>query len=130
MLKVYKSDKHEFDALNSLNLICEKTIIDGSITSGDDIRISGQVFGDLNCNGKIIIASEGMVEGELNGRDVVIAGKFTGKIISSNRTSLTDSAVVFGDVFTRELEVAKGVKLNGSCVMRGEADELLEENLG
>ena len=47
-----------------LNMIGEGTVIEGTIRSEGDIRISGRLVGKLFVRGKAIVSQEGVIEGE------------------------------------------------------------------
>lgn len=108
----------------SLNMISEGTKIKGTITTQDDIRISGTLDGEVICKGKLIVASSAFLDGNITSADADIAGNITGTIKVTNKLMLRQSAVVGGDVFTKVLIMEEGAKLNGSCKMGTESHEI------
>jgi cytoskeletal protein CcmA (bactofilin family) len=108
----------------SLNLISEGTKIKGTITSENDLRISGRLDGEAICKGKIIVASDAMVDGNITTVEADIAGKITGTLKVSDRLTLRKSAVVGGDIYTKVLVVEEGGEMNGNCRMGAELKEL------
>jgi len=97
----------------SLNLISEGTRIKGTITSQNDLRISGRLDGEAICKGKIIVASTARIDGNI-----------TGTLKVSDRLTLRKSAIVGGDIYTKVLVVEEGAQMNGNCRMGAEVQEL------
>jgi cytoskeletal protein CcmA (bactofilin family) len=108
-----------------LNMISEGTKIKGSITSENDIRISGKVEGEARCKGKIIIASSAHIQGDLISVDADVSGNVDGTIKVSNRLILRQSANIEGDIHTKLLVVEEGAQINGSFKM-GAGNEVLD----
>jgi cytoskeletal protein CcmA (bactofilin family) len=108
----------------SLNLISEGTKIKGTITSQNDLRISGRLEGEAICKGKIIVASTAKVDGNITTVEADIAGNITGTLKVSDRLTLRKSAIVGGDIYTKVLVVEEGAQMNGNCRMGGEVKEL------
>ncbi len=108
----------------SLNLISEGTKIKGTITSQNDLRISGRLDGEAICKGKIIVASTARVDGNITTVEADIAGNITGTLKVSDRLTLRKSAIVGGDIYTKILVVEEGAQMNGNCRMGAEVQEL------
>lgn len=101
----------------SLNMISEGTKIKGSLTSENDIRVSGKVDGEINCKSKLIVTSKAEVEGDVFSVDADISGNVEGTLKVSNKLILRQSANVGGDIYTKTLVVEEGAQLNGACKM-------------
>ncbi|HMB41509.1 MAG TPA: polymer-forming cytoskeletal protein [Balneolaceae bacterium] len=108
----------------SLNLISEGTRIKGTITSQNDLRISGRLDGEAICKGKIIVASTARIDGNITTAEADIAGNITGTLKVSDRLTLRKSAIVGGDIYTKVLVVEEGAQMNGNCRMGAEVQEL------
>lgn len=108
----------------SLNLISEGTRIKGTITSQNDLRISGRLDGEAICKGKIIVASTARIDGNIATVEADIAGNITGTLKVSDRLTLRKSAIVGGDIYTKILVVEEGAQMNGNCRMGAEVQEL------
>lgn len=102
---------------NQINMIGEGTVFEGTLTSESDVRISGRVDGKLEVKGKVIIAQEGAVEGEINAASLDVAGRVHGEIVVEERVVLKSSAQVEGNVQTARLVVEEGAAFNGRCQM-------------
>lgn len=107
--------------LPSINMISEGTHVKGTFNSKNDIRIAGKLEGEAKAKGKLIIATSGKVDGDINAVDADIAGHLKGEIHVSNKLILRQSAIVDGDIYTKSLLVEEGAQINGACRMN--ADE-------
>lgn len=101
----------------SLTMISEGTKIKGSLSSKNDIRVSGNLDGEINCKSRLIITSTAEVEGDVYSVDADISGTVDGSLRVSNKLILRQNANVGGDVYTKTLVVEEGAQLNGACKM-------------
>lgn len=102
---------------SQINMIGEGTVFDGTLTSESDVRISGRVDGTLEVKGKVIVAQEGSVEGEIRAASLDVAGRVNGEIDVEERVVLKSSAVIEGNIQTARLVVEEGAEFNGTCRM-------------
>lgn len=98
-------------------MISEGTNVKGTLNTKSDIRIAGEVEGEIKAKGKIIIASSGKINGDVEAVDADIAGHLEGEIHVSNKLILRQSALVDGDIYTKSLLVEEGAQINGACRM-------------
>lgn len=102
---------------NQINMIGEGTVFEGTLTSESDMRISGHVDGKLDVKGKIIVAQEGSIDGEIKAASLDVAGRINGEVVVEERVVLKSSAQIEGNIQTSRLVVEEGARFNGSCVM-------------
>ncbi|MEX2400768.1 MAG: polymer-forming cytoskeletal protein [Rhodothermales bacterium] len=115
-------------APNQINMIGEGTTFDGTITAESDIRISGRVMGKIDISGKVIVAQEGVIEGEVRASNLDVAGRIEGTIEVSERVVLKSSAEIEGDIRTARLVIEEGAVFDGRCQMGSRSmgsDEIL-----
>lgn len=106
------------DNLSSVNMVSEGTEIIGTLKTKSDIRIAGKVDGEAKVEGKIIIASTGHLDGNVDSKDADVAGRVEGEVHVSSKLTLRQSAVVEGDLYAQSLVVEEGATFNGACHMR------------
>lgn len=104
---------------NQINMIGEGTLFEGTLTAKSDVRISGRVVGKLNIKGKIIVAQEGAIEGEIKAVNLDVGGHVQGEIDVSERVILKSSARIEGNIRAGRLVVEEGAVFNGKCQMGG-----------
>lgn len=115
MFSKKKDDSTDF--LHSLNYINEKTIIAGNIDCETDFRLDGTLTGDINCKAKLVIGTTGKVKGDIRAKNAFVQGFVKGNIITEEMLVLSETAVVEGDIFTRQFTAKEGSKMNGQLTM-------------
>jgi excisionase family DNA binding protein len=82
-----------------------------------DLRINGIFSGNLDVKGTLTVGSKAKVEAEINGDNVIIAGKVKGAVRVTKMLTLMPSAVLEGDIFTPKLNIVEGAIFQGACHM-------------
>jgi cytoskeletal protein CcmA (bactofilin family) len=100
---------------SSHNMIAAGTKIVGNIITETDIRIDGELDGELNCQNKIIVGTTGVITGVVNCSSADVMGKIEGKIVSSELTSLKATASFKGDIVTKIISIEPGATFTGTC---------------
>lgn len=98
-------------------LIGEGTLLEGSCSSQADIRIEGEVVGDLRTSGEVVIGEKGSVRSEIQARDVTIAGRMEGTVIATGIVRITPSGRLVGIVEASSLVIEKGAVFQGTSRM-------------
>ncbi len=99
------------------NAITSGSKIIGTIIADSDIRIDGQVEGELQCNGKLVIGTSGLIKGTVTCQNAEIHGKIDGKITIHDTLTLRHTSKIDGEVKTQTLVVEPGATFNGTCAM-------------
>ena len=92
--------------------------IQNSIDSKEDIQIFGTVYGNIDCEGTVIIEASGMVCGEIRSVHTHIKGKVQGFIYSQKHVIMTDQAVFHGVLDCSTLVTTMGVEIIGEIRVR------------
>jgi cytoskeletal protein CcmA (bactofilin family) len=88
------------------------------------LRLDGAFQGTLEVGDTLIIGQSGSFVGRARGRQIVIAGKFEGEVLGTERVELQKGARMDGDVLTHSFVIEPGVWFQGQCRMDlTEADE-------
>jgi len=111
--------RSEETASHTSTLIGAGTTITGDIESTGDIRIDGVLKGNLKAKSKVIIGTDGMVEGDIEGQHADIMGRVTGKIKVQELLYLHGSSILNGDIFAGKLQIEPTAVFNGKCNMGG-----------
>lgn len=108
----------------SINSIIGKgSSIKGNLKINGFIRVDGDLDGDLETSGNVIIGENARVRGDIIAKSVsVIGGIVYGNIIAPDSVKLLSTSVVIGDIQTHKLQSDEKVILHGHCI------SLLEQN--
>lgn len=117
----------EENATGATTIIGAGTTIVGDMESKGDIRIDGTLKGNLMAKAKILVGTDGVVEGNMNGNYADIQGRVTGNIRTTDLLLLRGSAHIEGDIYAGKLQVEPTVSFNGKCHMGANIVELNAE---
>jgi len=114
---------------NNLNIIGNGTSINGDVNSNGDLRIDGNLTGNLNTKAKLVLGSSGKILGEIFCKNSEISGQIDGKINVEELLILKSSARINGDIVTSRLSVEPGAVFTGTCNMGGNfsSESVVEE---
>lgn len=115
MLK--KKEKVQFESPDRLNRLVEGTRIIGDILSESNLRIDGEVKGNVATSAKVVIGETGFVHGNLSCLEADIEGKVEGKLNVEGLLILRETARIDGDIFTIKLHMEEGAVFEGVCKM-------------
>ena len=126
-----KSDKqmakqNDYSSPDKLNIIVEGTRIEGTVNSDSNIRIDGEVKGNIQTKGRVVIGTKGKIEGEITCQNAEIEGVIVGKIMVENLLSLKASARLDGEIFTSKLAIDPGATFTGSCHMGSKVKQMTD----
>ena len=82
-----------------------------------DVRIDGILKGSVKTEGKLVVGSSGVVEGDVTCSNADISGEIKAKITVSQLLSLKSTSKLNGDIVTNKLSIEPGATFSGSCSM-------------
>ena len=89
--------------------------VNGPINLEQGIIIYGKVYGDINTNGSIRIAKDGIVNGNIKCSNIVLGGTIIGDIQSEGSVTLKSTSKLKGAISYRKLHIEDGAKFEGQC---------------
>ncbi|MBN1926826.1 MAG: polymer-forming cytoskeletal protein [Prolixibacteraceae bacterium] len=109
--------------LASVNLVAQTTSVKGDISTQSDIRIDGNLTGNLKTSGRLIIGPNGSVNGDVICKTAEIEGDLKGKIDVQELLSLKSTAKYQGEIITSQLLIEPGAVFSGTCSMKQGKDK-------
>lgn len=100
-------------ATPGVSVISKALKITGQLESTEDIRIDGEVDGDVRA-ASVTVGSGAKIKGTVYGKTVELSGTIEGKI-EAEKVVLTSSARMSGDVIHKDIRVESGAYLAGHC---------------
>jgi cytoskeletal protein CcmA (bactofilin family) len=101
----------------SPNQINAGTEIVGNIRCNGNIRIDGNITGNIDCSGKVVIGKSSIIKGDVTGTNVDILGSVEGQVVASEKTSIRTGGKLLGNLQTGSLAIEAGCEFNGNCNM-------------
>ena len=96
--------------------------VEGLLEASDPTRVDGLVQGKILSKSSVIVGEHGVVRGDINAVEILIAGTVYGNLKAEQRIELTETGRVLGDLVTKTLVIDEGASFKGSCTM-----EVMEE---
>jgi len=103
----------------SINIISEGTSIKGDIIANGDIRIDGELSGNLSAKGRLVVGPKGKIEGEIICNNIEISGYIKGKLTANELLNMKSTSKIEGDIIAGKLSVEPGSIFTGTCKMKG-----------
>jgi cytoskeletal protein CcmA (bactofilin family) len=98
--------------------IGQSIVIQGDVSSEEDLRIEGRVHGQIAARtGTLTIGPSARIEADVRGARVRIEGAVQGNISATERIELGTSAQVTGSLSANVVVLADGARFNGHIDM-------------
>lgn len=114
------------DDISINTFIGSGSAVSGNLKISGFITIHGDLDGDLEATGKVIVSEDARVKGNIIAKSAIIGGVVEGNITAPDFIQLFQTASVIGDVSTRKLVLEEGVLLQGHCISLANEDEYQE----
>lgn len=107
-----------------LNVIVKGTKLIGDLFTESNLRIDGEVLGNVNASAKVVIGSSGYIKGNLTCGDADIEGRVEGILKVENLLALRSTANVNGEITTSKIQIEEGAEFSGNCTMDNKMSQL------
>jgi len=121
--------KDNSDQPNRLNRLVEGTNIKGDIVSESNIRLDGELVGDLTTTGKLVVGPKGKITGNITCLNADVEGQITGTIKVDGLLLLKTTALINGNIITNKIGIEKGAEFNGNCTMNGKSSQNIQSKI-
>ncbi|MBC8205494.1 polymer-forming cytoskeletal protein [bacterium] len=98
-------------------IIGHNSHFEGKMIVKHGVRIDGVLKGELDSTDTVTIGANGVVEGNIKAKNVIIGGRITGSIEASGKVILESNSKLKGDLKTVKLVIEEGAVFNGSAEM-------------
>jgi cytoskeletal protein CcmA (bactofilin family) len=91
--------------------------LEGTVVSAGSLRIDGQVKGQINADGDVMLSPQSQVEADIRAQNVGVAGRFKGNILVKGRAEIAKGGRVEGNITSKTLVIEEGAIFQGQSVM-------------
>lgn len=92
--------------------------LSGEISFRDMVRVNGHIAGTVHSKtGTLIIDVSATVDADIEVAVAVISGTIKGDIVAHERVEIGPSAKIYGNIWTRSIEIKTGAIFEGVCTM-------------
>jgi cytoskeletal protein CcmA (bactofilin family) len=95
--------------------------LEGTVVSAGSLRIDGQIKGQVNADGDVMLAPQSQVDADIRAQNVSVAGRFKGSIVVKGRAELARGGRVDGNITAKTLVVEEGAIFQGQSIMDQQA---------
>jgi len=93
--------------------------LEGNVVSAGNLRIDGQVKGQINAEGDVALSPQSQVEADIRAQNVSIAGRFKGSIFVKGKAHVGRGGRIDGNITSKTLVVEEGGVFHGQSIMDG-----------
>lgn len=98
-------------------VIAEGLSIEGDITSDEEVVVQGNLRGKLASTDAVSVGPRSVVQADVSGQSVSIAGQVTGDITAAERVDIQAGGRLVGDVKASRFTIADGASFKGAVDM-------------
>lgn len=91
--------------------------LEGNIVSAGSLRVDGQVKGQINADGDVMLSPQSNVEATIHAANVVISGRLKGDVNAKAKVELARGGRVDGNITAKALVIQEGGIFNGQSMM-------------
>ena len=101
----------------SINTIIGKgSSITGNLRINGFVRLDGDINGNLETDGNIIIGDGARIKGDVKAKAVIVGGIVVGNILAQESIKLLSDSAVLGDVISRKVQIEDNATFHGHCI--------------
>ncbi len=102
--------------------IGQDTLVEGKITTREDICIQGHLKGAVESTASVLIPEGGEVEADIVARNVTIHGQVVGDVEAVEKAEIGPSGVLTGGILAGTVVVHAGATFEGTVRSRAKSD--------
>ena len=114
--------RNKINTSNYVTIIGKNTTFNGNLECAGSVRVDGNLNGDINILGNLLICDEASIVGNIEALSVNVAGTVRGNIHTKEFLKLQSKAHLEGDIKVKSFIVDQGAVFRGKC-------EVFEEHL-
>jgi cytoskeletal protein CcmA (bactofilin family) len=103
------------------SLISRQVLVEGEITGEENLHVDGRINGSIRLTGDLFVGASGVVEADVDARNIVIQGALTGKIIARQQLEVQTSGRFSGECTAASFQIHEGAVFEGTSKMAGAA---------
>ena len=95
------------------SVVDDRMLLRGDIETDGTIRVDGRVEGHAHRAGTLIVGTGGGVVGDVDAREVIVAGTIEGNVTATQRIEIESGAAVHGEIRAGAMLLRDGGAVNG-----------------
>lgn len=95
------------------SIVGRSLVIEGELSGEESLHVDGRLKGTLRLNGDLVVGPSGIVEAEIEVRDIFILGAVTGRVTARRRFEVQPSGRFQGEAAAAAYEIHPGAIFEG-----------------
>ena len=104
------------DDISINTIIGNGSSISGNVKVNGFVRVDGDINGDLETDGNVIIGENARIQGNLKAKSVIIGGIIIGDVMVNDSVKLLAHSAVIGDIISHKVQIEETAIFNGHCI--------------
>lgn len=104
------------DDISINSIIGNGSSIKGNFKVNGFVRVDGDIDGNLETDGNVIIGEHARLRGNVSAKSVTVGGIVLGNITVKDSVKLLTTSAVVGDILCRKIQIDEGVVFHGHCI--------------
>lgn len=121
------AQKKDYSA-EEVSILSSGVKIEGKFYSEGNVRVDGQIFGELKVNGNLTLGDQSEVKGDIKAKNITLSGSVEGTVLASEKVVMESKSVLKGDLFAKVLVIEEGAKFDGKSTMNQAAAQAAQNS--
>jgi cytoskeletal protein CcmA (bactofilin family) len=97
----------------STSLVSRAVVIEGEISGDESLHVDGRIKGTIRLTGDLVVGVGGVVEAEIDARNVIIQGTVSGRVNARRQLEVQPSGRFNGECTAASYEIREGAVFEG-----------------
>lgn len=116
------------NSAEEVSILSSGVKIEGKLYSEGNVRVDGQITGELRVNGNLTLGDSSEIKGNIKAKNITLSGNVEGTIHAAEKAVLESNSVLKGDLFAKVLVVEEGAKFDGKSTMNQAAAQAAQRS--
>lgn len=120
--------KRETTNPEDVSILSSGVKIEGKLNSDGNVRIDGQIIGDVTVQGNLTLGETSKLKGKIKATNISISGQVEGTVTANEKLIIESKSRLTGDIISKVLVIEEGAKFEGNSNMSGNMAHQKPEN--
>ena len=102
---------------DSISLLSKNVRIEGEVQGPENLHVEGYLKGSVTLSGDIFIGNTGIVEADVEAKNIVIQGEVTGNVKANHQLEIHPTGKLIGDCTAASIDIKEGAVFEGRSNM-------------